>query len=111
MKNIPDELKEFPYFNDLWEYSIGAGWTDLFYELCQGISQSDPPEQFSFIQIKEKFGGLQAYCGVANDKIFNLIDRAENESYKICENCGSRNNVTSEGSWIKTLCDNCRGKK
>lgn len=38
----------------------------------------------------------------------DIIDEAEIESSKTCEDCGSKEGVTSEGSWIRTLCANCR---
>ena len=69
---------------------------------------ADPDEDFRAEQVKSKFGGLRFYVSTSNEKINDLIDFAERDSYKVCENCGSREGVTSEGSWVMTLCTDCR---
>lgn len=86
----------------------GDGWYGLLEKLCEDIAASNPPEDFRFAQIKEKFGGLTVYVDFGNEKIFSLTTEVEQESYKVCEFCGTRDNVTSEGSWILTLCSTCR---
>lgn len=113
--------KDFPQiFTDLYEspretcmafgVEHGDGWHDLVRKLCEDIMALDPGPDFKADQIKEKFGGLRFYAsGYPEDeektkKIWALINEAEAESYKICEECGSRDNVTVEGSWIRALC-------
>lgn len=91
-----------------WGIAIGDGWADLFEKLCADIKAANPPEDFQFLQIKEKFGGLRAYYSQANEAIHKLVDQAERDSYTICETCGSKDSVTSEGAWITTLCTKCR---
>jgi len=87
----------------------GDGWFELIRNLCSDIMKSKPHPEFRAIQIKEKFGGLRFYIeGGANDKIWNLIDKAEQDSYKTCEECGIKENVTSEGGWVTTRCPDCR---
>lgn len=88
---------------------IGTGWYPLFYQLCKDIQISNPPENFRFEQIKEKFGGLRVYYAAGNKAIGDLVNQAEVDCYKICERCSSTDEVTSEGRWIKTLCKKCRG--
>lgn len=90
--------------------SVGDGWYELIRKLCEDIMATNPPETFRAVQVKEKFGGLRFYCAGGTFETGELIDAAEAESYKICENCGSRENVTSEGGWIKTLCAACNQK-
>jgi hypothetical protein len=53
-----------------------------------------------FIRIKI-FGYNTTY-----EKIMNLIDQAEDESYKICERCGSSGSIRGEG-WLESLCLKC----
>ena len=89
-------------------FECGDGWFDLLWNLCEDIEKLNPPDDFEVHQVKEKFGGLRFYIGVATDEIFNCIHQAETESYKTCEICGSKDNVTSEGRWIETLCKECR---
>jgi len=57
-------------------------------------------------QVKEKYGGLRFYMTCGNDEIYSLIQKAEELSYKTCEECGSPGEERG-GSWINTLCDNC----
>lgn len=94
------------------------GWFDLLYRLCEDIEKANPPntgdelQDFRVLQIKEKFGSLNFYYRGGNDKIRDLVSAAEKESYKICERCGSREDVTTAGpGWILTLCLLCREKK
>lgn len=86
------------------------GWYDLLFRLCEDIEKAEP-EEFKLLQVKEKFGGLRVYYHGGNEVVHKLVSAAENESYEICERCGIRENVTSEGSWIFTLCQECRTKK
>lgn len=121
---LAEKLREqFPQiFVDLWGephktcmsfgVETGDGWYDLIYKLCQDIMALNPGPDFKAEQIKSKFGGLRFYIsgsyGESSDKIYDLIVKAENDSYNICETCGSSDGVKSEGSWIRTLCEKCR---
>jgi hypothetical protein len=93
-----------------WGLEVGEGWSQLLRKLCEDIMATNPPENFKAAQVKEKFGGLRFYFDGGTEKISKLIHKAENESYKTCEACGSKENVASEGAWIVTLCDKCRRK-
>ena len=59
------------------------------------------------VRIKEKFGGLRFYYSGGDSIIEGAIDFAEFLSYRICEKCGSTNNVTQTKGWITSLCENC----
>lgn len=96
------EFKE--YYKDY--FPVGKGWRPLVEKLVDDIIKIDPTVEVA--QVKEKFGGLRFYIYGGNDKVDTLIDIAEKESYKICENCGTREGVTTEGGWILTLCPKCR---
>ncbi len=111
-------IEEFPtFFKDMYGdpmktcmafgCEIGEGWFDLVYDACKKIKELDNGT-FKFLQVKEKFGGLRLYCSGGTREIYTIISQAEDESYKICETCGSREDVTSEGSWIVTMCGKCR---
>jgi hypothetical protein len=90
-----------------WGLAIGEGWAEMFHQLCRDIKLANP-DKFHFEQVKEKFGGLRAYFIGGNEVVSKLIDQAESDSYKICERCGTKDNVSSSGSWIVTLCEACR---
>lgn len=97
-----------------WGVSIGDGWFNLVYETCAAIEDelNRHPElraKFYWTQIKEKFGGLCLYHTGGNQVIWNLSQAAEDHSWSVCEDCGSKEKVTSEGGWVRTLCPGCRG--
>lgn len=116
--------KKFPYmfrvisepnsqYKRFAEISIDEGWWQLFHNLCQEIDEYlDTPEkkeQFRWIQVKEKFGSLRAYCHLKNtaefdNEISNIVCKYERFSNNICERCGKPGKRRETG-WIKVLCD------
>ncbi|MCA1806515.1 MAG: hypothetical protein LC687_01425 [Actinobacteria bacterium] len=92
-------------------FECGDGWFDLIYKLCEDLADMELPMDFEVIQVKEKFGGLRFYINGATEDVFDRINKAEEESYTICENCGE----PSEGpertkGWVSTLCETCKAK-
>jgi hypothetical protein len=87
-------------------FPVGNGWRTLVEKLVEDIIALDPEVEVS--QVKEKFGGLRFYIFGGTEEVYDLIDKAEDESYNICEKCGTREGVTTEGSWLLTLCGRCR---
>ena len=87
-------------------FPVGEGWRPLVEKLVQDIVAIDTTVCIS--QIKEKFGTLRFYINGGNDAVYDLIDKAEQESGEICEECGTKEGVTTEGGWILTLCKKCR---
>ncbi len=97
-----------------WGIAVGWGWLDIIDRLCSQIQNyidKNNLEQVEFTQIKEKFGLLRIYSWNADDNIDKMIEEAELESSKTCEECGTAENVTTEGGYILTLCDRCRSKR
>ncbi len=90
-------------------FPVGEGWRKLVTKLVEDIIKIDSTVEIS--QIKEKFGTLRFYIDYGNNEIFNLIEKAEIESGKTCESCGTKNNVTTEGGWVLTLCHKCRKER
>lgn len=82
--------------------SIQDGWLPLVQELIEKLIKLGWDKHTT--QIKEKFGGLRFYIGSGSPEIYKMIVWAENESYKICETCGSREDVSQTKGWITTLC-------
>lgn len=87
-------------------FPVGEGWRPLVEKLAQDIACIDKDVEVS--QIKEKYGTLRFYIDSGNDEVYGLIEKAEQESGKICENCGTREGVTTAGGWLLTLCGRCR---
>ena len=94
-----------------WGIDTGDGWYDLIHNTCEKLMKTEGAENFRFVQVKEKFGGLRLYTGAATDEQFDIINKAEEESYHTCEWCGSKENITTSGGWLITLCDDCRQKR
>jgi hypothetical protein len=111
-----------------WGMECNSGWHDIISSVCWKIKQHEDnikwqteykqktdPEYKSeyfpvkFDQIKEKFGGLRLYFSGGDEYVEGLVSMAEAMSYKTCETCGNKGKP-SEGGWISTLCDSCRGK-
>lgn len=102
-----------------WGFQCGDGWYYLIDKLCSDIQkhieevQQKDCDTGGFIQqlrcigVKEKRGTLRFQVDVCDDYIHNLIVEAEAESAKVCEICGSRENVSQTEGWIKTLCERC----
>lgn len=87
-------------------FECGKGWYNLIDELCQKIKDTNPPEDFEIIQVKEKFGTLRVYTNYSTKEIEELITEAENKSAVTCEVCGDVGKETGD-YWIRTLCEKC----
>jgi hypothetical protein len=93
-----------------WGFNCGSGWRTIIDNLSKKITELDPDVQAS--QVKEKFGGLRFYIDGGSDEVHKLIEKAEEESYKTCEKCGTKENVSvTKTGWIITLCDKCRKER
>lgn len=86
----------------------GNGWKKILIDLLTAIREKEISD-FTFVQIKEKFGLLRIYYdGPPNQELDILIQNAEFSSASICEACGEPNSVRSTvKGWIKTLCSKC----
>jgi len=131
-KDLFEFLKEkFPFLSNLRYISCGDGWFYIIRDLSQAILELNPPDHFEIVQIKEKFGGLRYYWKMdqrlgddnhpymmieedlnsfnkRTEFLQNLnikVMNAESNSYITCEECGKPASSTSDGFWVKTLCD------
>lgn len=80
----------------------GDGWFKLIDELCAKLVELGPHAVAS--QVKEKFGTLRFYIIGASEAMMDLIIKAEEESSRVCENCGVRGYRHVHGMWVATLC-------
>jgi hypothetical protein len=98
-----------------WGFECRDGWFKIIYKLCSDIQKhcDSTPEtcQVEASQVKEKYGGLRFYITGGDDFIYDLIDKAESESYKTCESCGSIEEVTQTNGWVESLCEECLDKR
>lgn len=93
-------------------FECGDGWHDLIRKLCRGIQaalDADPAlkPMFRAVQVKEKYGGLRFYVDGGTDAIEAMIDAAEHESQRTCEECGAVGRTLENCGWYKTLCPAC----
>ena len=110
-------------FKNLKYLECGDGWYEILSKLCYIVNNridykrrlNEPLEFFYWSQIKEKFGGLRAYCYGADEFIRGAIEMAESMSYITCEVTGEKGKVRykkldEDGcvihAWVRTLCDN-----
>jgi hypothetical protein len=89
----------------------GSGWDTIICNLCDALVRVVRPEnQFRFLQIKEKFGGLRVYTSYADTTleqdhaITRAVDEAERASWHTCEVCGAPGESVSYRGYARTLC-------
>ncbi len=114
VKKFQDRFEWFPKVNPLYPsgtapmfIDCGGGWFDLIWKLCEDIDvivKREGWKNFSVDQIKEKFAGLRFYVNGANKEVVDLIQKAEEESFTICEVCGKPGVVTVKRGYYQTLC-------
>ena len=96
-KSLKESLMPFGFM-------CGDGWFKLVYKLSKDITKLDPEGKVEAVEVKEKFAGLRFYIGPAIPKIHKLIQKAEDESYHICEDCGKKGKMRDDLGWYRTLC-------
>jgi len=98
----------------LWVDDFPTGWWNAFgeqmmEELNQILVTYDAFDEFTFEQIKEKFGALRIYADYPirmRDAWISLMDKYELKSQVICINCGAPAQWISK-DWICPWCDPC----
>lgn len=86
---------------------VGDGWKPIALEAHERIEALHPG--YVILQVKEKFGGLRFCTEFDQEKeVSEIIAAAERRALDTCEMCGATEGVTTEGSWVKTLCRSCR---
>jgi hypothetical protein len=117
IEQYPEQFKNLKYLE------CDDGWYEILSRLCYIVNNhldykkrlNEPLESFYWSQIKEKFGGLRAYCYGADEYIRGAIDMAESVSCITCEVTGEKGKVRYKKfdenrqpipAWVKTLCDN-----
>ncbi len=117
--------KKIKFIWDLMVFGleVNDGWYDLLDETFGKIQDhlnKHPDLEFKLEQVKEKYGTLRIYYYGGDDYIDNIITQAEKDSEHICEVCGARGKLCSngidiihkedgfyikpDGGWYKVLC-------
>ena len=101
-----------------WGFEYGDGWHRIICDLSDAIEASarhrgvnPDSDQWPLVQqVKEKFGGLRLYLWNAKEEIVKLVEKAERQSLRTCEQCGQAGRVR-DCSWVRTLCDRCERER
>lgn len=105
-----------PNYDYTWEDEIPAGWRAAFCpkiwdELKAILVKYDCLKDFSFMQIKEKYGTLTMYFSGLHDKVWKKVLKWEQKyshlSEKYCINCGRKTSFMTLG-WIGFICKDCQ---
>lgn len=96
-------------------FECGSGWYNLILNLSlkierlteQLIERGVESEYLPVVvQVKEKYGGLRFYLNVSTEEMDELIEKAEEESLEICEECGKAGRLMAVyGRFHRTCCD------
>jgi len=104
---------------------IGEGWHEILHDLCSAlepkvrawtVQNPDSDAHPRVAQIKEKLGVFCFYMQDIQPKqigqelyeeIYELTQIATNQSFHICELCGSPAKRRTDLLWIKVLCEDC----
>lgn len=111
----PDQFKNIKHI------ACGDGWYDIIDRLCYNVQsrldylrKNDKTLNFSWSQIKEKFGCLRCYTYDSDDYIRGAIEMAESISCITCEVTGDRGRLRHQkkdqhgniiNAWVKVLSD------
>lgn len=107
LTDTPDHRLCFSLFG----VECGKGWYKLITPIVKEITKvnKELKTNIHIHQIKEKYGTLRFYSS-GNDKIFDMIDKAEDKSWNVCEVCGTEKDIVHTMGWITTYCRTCRNK-
>lgn len=105
---------------------VGEGWWPIIKSLCKQIDgytswrnntrlallNNNPHrcqipehvEQVVVSQIKEKFGGLRFYYDGGDERIYGMVEMAEEWAAHTCEECGAPGKFR-RGGWVRVLCE------
>jgi hypothetical protein len=87
------------------------GWHDLIANMVTEVKEAlakEPILDFSFLQVKQKFGQLRVYCHPHRDDISKIITKYEDLSLEVCELCGNESTENTES--MRVRCVDCLGK-
>jgi len=87
----------------VYGFECGDGWINLIDKLCSDITNLKT--ECMVVQVKEKFGGLRFYTEGTSNEVFDLIRKAEEDSFNICEICGESGKLIDFHGWMMVRCN------
>jgi hypothetical protein len=89
---------------------VGDGWLAVIVDFLQKVESHLPEisgdldeEEFRILEIKEKYGSLRIHTTSMDEVIFDLIQKAGEDSLSICELTGEAGFLHSKLGMVKTL--------
>ena len=84
---------------------IPDGWYDLFFQMCDDIRDL-VPEDFYFIQVKEKYNSLICFANNSTPEVNTILDKYAQMAYYVCIVCGApADKLTTD--YIASFCEGC----
>lgn len=113
MESKDETGKGLGYCTPCW---IGDGWYDLIINLCNEIQEhynknNSDINTIRIYEVKEKYGYLRVDVENNIEGIYDIINKYEDESGKICDTCGEQGSPHVRNNWIQVLCKSCAEKK
>ena len=84
---------------------IPNGWYEMFFQMCDDIKDL-VPENFYFIQVKEKYNELRCYAANSSTEVDAILAKYERMAYYVCTVCGAPADMVSTG-YIASFCGGC----
>jgi hypothetical protein len=81
---------------------VGDGWLSIVDELDKQLEALGI--EYSYAQIKQKFGGIRIYVNTLDPRANSLIRIAEEKALVTCEICGKPGRLTTKNFYVQTVC-------
>ena len=91
------------------QFNIDNGWLGIVQRLFEVLIKLGWDK--SFVNVKEKFGGMSIFLDNLPENAFHFVIEAERETFKVCEVCGEPGEQHKINGWIYTLCDEHRDER
>lgn len=94
-------------------FQCDDGWFNLIDKTSAELEKliaAEPKEsqsRYRAVQVKEKFSQLRLYLLRGTKEMYDVAQRTEDESAKVCELCGEPGSQKSRKCLVKTLCEPC----
>lgn len=108
--SVDTEFTGIPF--DMFGIECGEGWYHLIEPIVKYIDDynskiDDTMKQIHITQIKEKYARLEIYVSYGTKELYDMIEKAGDESELTCEYCGTKENVGCTQGYYQTLCYDC----
>lgn len=90
-------------------FTVGNGWLGIIQRLFEVLITLGWDK--SFVNVKEKFGGMSIFIDNIPENGFHFIMEAEKETFEVCEVCGEPAKQHKIKGWVYTLCNEHRDEK